>query len=391
VEEYGRYIFVYSWAVMLVTLASMGLDLAALRFIAALSKAERWAELKGFARRVPLTVLASSTALSALIGLLVFAFRSSLPPGLLAPALTACALLPLMTLLQLFGFMIRGQKRALASLLPESVIRPLLFSSVLALALLYGTGGMSATRLIGWDVLATACALLVAVAVFWRGYPVAGRHAPSAPQLYSWLITGLPLALQTTVRVTMTKTDVVMVGMLVSTTASGVYALAAQIAALVAFPLIAANTIAAPLFAELWASGDKKELQRLATFAARSVTAGAVGIAAVAILITPWIQQLFGSAFTAAYWPVVILALSQLVNAATGSVGYLLAMSGQERAAARVTVLAGVLNLLLNAVLIPLFGLEGAAVATLTSGLVWNLLLVRHARATLGIRPTILG
>jgi len=109
------------------------------------------------------------------------------------------------------------------------------------------------------------------------------------------------------------------------------------------------------------------------------------------VLVSPWILRLFGSAFQSAYAPVLVLSAGQVVNAASGSVGFLLGMTGEERAAARITVATGALNLLLNAAMIPLRGLLGAALATTASGVVWNVLLVRRVRVVLGIQPTVLG
>ena len=100
---------------------------------------------------------------------------------------------------------------------------------------------------------------------------------------------------------------------------------------------------------------------------------------------------MFGGSFQAAYLPLVILSLSQLVSAASGAVGFMLGMGGQERLAARLTIIAGVVNVLLNALMIPAFGMVGAAVATATAGILWNILLIRGVSDALGIRPTILG
>lgn len=389
--EYGRYVYVYSWATILSMVAAQGLDLAALRFVASLTATEQWRELKGFARGAPAMVLAVSGLLSALVAALTLAAGDRLSAGLATAIVAGCGLLPLMTLLQLFAFMVRGQKRSLSSLIPQSMLRPLLLIGLLGAVTFHRPGNVSAAHLVALDALATGVALLAAVGLFWRGYPAAGRNAQAQSDLSSWLRIGLPLALQSTVRLSMNKADIVMIGLLVGTTASGVYALASQISALVAFPLAAANTIAAPLFAELHVTGDKRELQRLVTFASRSVTGAAGAIALGAILVTPWILELFGGAFREAYLPVVILTIGQLVNAASGSVGYLLGMSGEERVAARMTLGAGALNLLLNGAMIPFFGAVGAALATAISGIVWNVLLVRRVRVALGIRSTVLG
>jgi O-antigen/teichoic acid export membrane protein len=55
---------------------------------------------------------------------------------------------------------------------------------------------------------------------------------------------------------------------------------------------------------------------------------------------------------------------SSLVNAITGSVGYLLAMSGHEKDYCNVVLVSGSLAVILALVLTPWFGATGAAIAT---------------------------
>jgi len=58
-----------------------------------------------------------------------------------------------------------------------------------------------------------------------------------------------------------------------------------------------------------------------------------------------------------------------------GSVGALLNMTGHERDTLRGVAIAAVANVVLGLALIPLFGLEGAALATAATLIIWNLLL----------------
>jgi len=85
------------------------------------------------------------------------------------------------------------------------------------------------------------------------------------------------------------------------------------------------------------------------------------------------------------------LSVGQLINAATGSVGLLLIMTGYERDAAICVGISAVLNVVLNATLIPKWGLTGAAIATTSSMMVWNILLAIWVYRRLRIHSTALG
>ena len=73
---------------------------------------------------------------------------------------------------------------------------------------------------------------------------------------------------------------------------------------------------------------------------------------------------LFGTEYSRSALLLVILALGQLVNVMTGSLGYLLSMSGHERDMRTIVLLSGPFAMLAALVLIPLYGVTGVAVAT---------------------------
>jgi O-antigen/teichoic acid export membrane protein len=79
------------------------------------------------------------------------------------------------------------------------------------------------------------------------------------------------------------------------------------------------------------------------------------------------------------------------VNAGSGSVGYLLNMTGHHLDSARVYGLTTLLHVGITAAGIQLLGLVGAAAATALSMLTWNVWLHAVVRRRLGVDPSILG
>jgi O-antigen/teichoic acid export membrane protein len=77
--------------------------------------------------------------------------------------------------------------------------------------------------------------------------------------------------------------------------------------------------------------------------------------------------------------------LPQVLNAATGTAGYLLVMTHYERPAAVMFGLAAVLNVLLNLLLIPRFGMTGAAIASAIALVLLNALLAWGASTWLRV------
>jgi O-antigen/teichoic acid export membrane protein len=112
----------------------------------------------------------------------------------------------------------------------------------------------------------------------------------------------------------------------------------------------------------------------------------AVGLLVGAVLIVagPWLLGLFGPEFVAGYPALVVLVVGQVVNAATGSVGVVLGMTGH---AGRLFVNAGltaVLTVVLNILLIPQLGIVGSALATSISLATVNVVRTIQVRQVLG-------
>jgi O-antigen/teichoic acid export membrane protein len=113
------------------------------------------------------------------------------------------------------------------------------------------------------------------------------------------------------------------------------------------------------------------------------------GAAAVAVLIAtgPFLLDLFGRDFRAGQFALVILLLAQLVAVMSGPAAQVLSISGGERDCAFAVGLALAATVLLQAMLVPTLGLDGAAVAALAGTLTWNISLLCFARRRLGFVP----
>jgi O-antigen/teichoic acid export membrane protein len=108
-------------------------------------------------------------------------------------------------------------------------------------------------------------------------------------------------------------------------------------------------------------------------------------LAILLIIERKWFLHLFGSEFVQAEIVLIILALAQLINSLVGPVGYLLTMTGYQKQAAWALGAGVLLNLLLNILFIPLYGINGAAMATAISLVSWRLYSVFLSRKLLGV------
>jgi len=167
------------------------------------------------------------------------------------------------------------------------------------------------------------------------------------------------------------------------------FSTAQRTAMLTSFVLFAVNAIAAPKFAAMHAQGDIEGLKRMALWSVRLMLLAAVPALLIMLLVPEWLMSFFGDEFRAASGALMILALGQFVNIATGSVGYLLSMTGHEQELRNNAILSAITGFLLGLILIPNFGLLGATIATAVAIASQNLLGAYQVRRHLGFNTLV--
>ncbi|MBX6350646.1 MAG: oligosaccharide flippase family protein, partial [Clostridia bacterium] len=167
----------------------------------------------------------------------------------------------------------------------------------------------------------------------------------------------------------------------------GYLAAAQRAAQLLALVLTAANMAFAPAAAQLWAEGQRERLARLYRQASRWILAATAPLGVLCLADGRDVAAAFGAGFAPTAAPLFALALGQIVNAATGSVGYVQTMTGHQRhqLANQTAGLATVVGLAL--VLAPRWGALGAGIASACGLAVANLLGVRQVRRLLAATP----
>ena len=394
-EGYGIYAFAFSLVGLLSLPAQAGLPTLLVREVARYEVDGRWGLMVGLLRRsnqavalVTLIIATGAVAFMSLTGV-----RPGSPSG--ATFIAALALLPLMALGNLRGAALRGLRKVVEGQLPEFLLRPGLFAALLGLALVTrhrrSLSGLELTPPVAMALHAAAAlvAYLIGIWLLRRGMPKPAKAAAPEFDMPVWLHSVAPLTLLAGMQLVSNQMDIVLLGVLKPASEVGIYRVAWQVSLPVMFALTAVNLVAGPHFARAYHAGARDQLQRLATWSARVAVAAALPTAAVLILFgRPLLAYVFGDEFAAGGTALALLCVGQLCNAVAGSVGTVLNMTGHERDTVIGVGIAAATNLVLNLILIPLLGIEGAALATMTSMIVWNGILFTRVRRKLGIVTT---
>lgn len=179
----------------------------------------------------------------------------------------------------------------------------------------------------------------------------------------SLVVTGLPLFGTEMVFLLFSNLPIVVLGVFSTATEVGLFAVASRISLLLAVFTLAMTAVSSPHFARLYAAGDSAGLQAAANDATRMVGAACATAALVIMLFPELLLRIFGASFVAAAPMLIALSAGQLVAGLLAPSTPLLSMTGGERALWRTSLFSFAILVMLLLVLVPPLGGLGAAIA----------------------------
>ncbi len=351
-------------------LAALGLGNALLRFVAEHYARDEKATAKAFyLKGISLCVPASMVVAIAIYTMAPYVAEVVLEKPHLTPYIRVASfgLLP-GVLLTLNLETLRALKRIRAYTFMQNVMPPVL----LMIAFLVGYFVLSYKEimlLILVGVFSTSVIFLVSTVFLWKEFSHLG-HASIAVSTGQLLSVSLPMFMTGALSMIISWTDIIMLGMWRTDAEVGIYNIAVRLAMITSFPLMAINSIAAPKFAEFWGRQDMEGLKRIAQQSTRFIFWTSAPVLTLYLLFPSFFMGIFGEEFRVGALALVILSIGQFVDATGGSKGYFLQMTGKQLYNFMALLTMALTNAGLNMLLIPEYGIKGAALASLIS-IVW--------------------
>jgi O-antigen/teichoic acid export membrane protein len=388
--QFGIYIYVWTWVLMIGAVSDCGLSSAARRFIPEYMEHKSFDRLRGFLTGSCWLAFATATAMGLAGAVIVWLLSSWLNHYLVVPLFLACAIIPVYGLVQVQVGIAQTYNWPNLALMPFYIWRQIAITVAIGTVWLLGfsTDAVSAMII---AALTTWAVTLVQFAVLFRR--LRGKVSPG-PKRYeprAWIATAFPILLVEAFYLMLTYVDILALENFRSPDEVAIYYAAARILAIVAFVYFAIAGATTHKFSEFHVAGNR---ERLASFFAETIRWTFWPSLAACVVILAFgrpLLALFGDQFVAAYPVMFILAVGMLTRAAVGPAERLLNMLGERRLCALVYATAFAINLGLCIVLIPRLGIAGAAVATTSALLCESIMLFLVARWRLGIHVFILG
>jgi len=145
------------------------------------------------------------------------------------------------------------------------------------------------------------------------------------------------------------------------------------------------------MIARLHTAGDLAGLRRTVRQAAVVIFLFSLPVAVGTVVFSRQLMGIFGGDFEGNSTSIAILAVGQLIFAATGLAGIVLVMTNRETFLLRSALYSAISNVLLNGILIPPFGIAGAATSGTISLAVLSLAAGYYARRRAGVPSTAIG
>lgn len=383
--EYGIFVFVWVLMILFGNLACLGFPTAIIRFLPQYDASGDHDAIRGLNRTARLFVLAVAGGL-ALVGMAALhVFGGRIESYYVMPIFLGLIAVPMIALGDVLDGTARAKHWPVMALSPTFLIRPTLILLFMLCAILAGAAHSAVTAMAAALAASFVTVLCQYLAVDLR----LRRHYPGGPKTVAfntWFAVAFPVFLAEGVGYLLTNSDVVVVGIVLDPNEVAIYFAAAKIMALVHFVHFAVKAAIGPRFAAILAEGDRSKLAAFATEATRWTFFPALGLGVAMLAAGQFLLSLFGAAFTEGQVVMAILLAGVLAKALVGPAEVLLMMADRQMLCVYLYAVALIANIGLNLLLIPQFGIEGAAIAAASALAIEALLLHMAVRRALGIR-----
>lgn len=389
VTHYGIYIYALTWINLLAWACQIGLPTSLVRFVSAYKAKEQWGLFRGILSRSIYYVMIATGFIGGTTAIVIWFLHDRMGAEQAETLWISLLILPLIALTGLRQGALRGLKRVVLSSIPDGIVRPLLIAVIVIVLYFWVQQSLHAMHVMLVNLIATLIAFVIGSMLLVKALPEQMHNVSPVYAGREWLKVSLPMFFGSGMFLILRQADVIMIGIILGPADAGIYAVVSRITSLVFFGLHAIDNIAAPMISELHSKEQFHRLQRMVTLAARGAFSLTFIMSIVLFFLGAYVLSLFGEDFVVGYQAMMILLIGMVIKSLFGSAGFLMSMTGHHKQAAIIVGIAAALNIMMNAVLIPLYGLMGAAIATAVSNAFWSIVVLVYVLRRVNINPTI--
>src|SRR6185437_15061435 len=344
--EFGIYIYVWTWVLMIGALSDFGLSSAARRFIPEYTELKSLDRLRGFLTGSRWLAFGVATAIGLVGAIGVTLLAPYLDHFAVVPLYLACVTIPVYGLVQVQAGIAQSYDWPNLALMPFYVWRQLTITVLMGAAYLFGAPTGAVTAMIAAVVTTWA----VTIAQLFLLDRRLKAKVPAGPKQYEtkvWIATSLPIFVVEGFYLLLTYVDILALEHFRSPDEVAVYYAGARLLAIVAFVYFAIAGATTHKFTQYHVSVDQKRLASFFSETAKWTFWPSLLVCALILALGRPLLGLFGANFERGHEVMFILAIGMLSRAAVGPAERLLNMLGERKQCAFIYATAFAINLML--------------------------------------------
>ncbi|MBT6013604.1 MAG: flippase [Flavobacteriales bacterium] len=380
----GDYVLAITILRLFTLLAKLGLDTTSIRFIASFASQNKWSSIFRFRKQVVIILSFSTVIASLFMYFLAEPIADLINTNYKYIKLNAFLVLPL-SFFMLHYESLRGLKR-IAEFSFFYVMSQALFT-VVSLLIIYQFTTTSDVPIYAYFVSVIIVSILSFLSFKYSVKTLSDGQESADLEIRSYenlLKISIPLMFAQSVQFIMAWTDKLMLGSMSTSEEVGIYHTAFKLSMFAAVALMSINSIASPKFAEMYAKNDMKGLRKIVRQSTKMIFWTSVPLVIIFFMFPEFLLGLFGKEFKVGVNAFILLSCGKLFSSFSGSVGNILQMTGNQNILAKILLFAAIINIVLNLYLIPKYGIDGAALASVISIVVWNSGMILAVKKKLG-------
>lgn len=303
--------------------------------------------------------------------------------------LVVAMILPVWAMLRMQSALLHGMHFTTLAQATETLFRPAIFSASILLVIFAGTQTLITIDVLTLNLFAfgIAAALTYLLCAQKGVFSALKDSRPIAQNSFAWFLSSARLAMISAAQVLILNFDILMIGLLKTDEDVAVYRVAILAAMLVGALAEVINVVVRPRIAESHANKNLHVLlPRIRKLQHAASVGGAIALLGFGIFGKSFLGTVVGAEYLSAYVPILVLVASQVVILWFGPVGLILNMTRNETAHSKIIFAALLVNIVMNAILIPTFGIIGASIASLIAIVYSRIASVKQIESSLKIR-----
>lgn len=389
-SEYGIYVYAWTWVLLLGSMMDFGIAVTAQKLIPEYRGRNQLNLLRGFLFGSRWMTFSVSIVTSCLLAGVVHLLSPWIEKNTVSSLYVGCTILPALVLANTQDGIARSYDWMRLALTPQFIVRQSLIIGFTAGVVAMGAK-LDAESAMKFSSAAVWIAMIAQMVFLNRRLAKEVEPGPRNYNYTGWLATSLPILLVEGFYLLLSYVDILILQAFRPSDEVGIYHAVVKTLALVSFIHYAMSAVTAHRFSEYHVAGDRERLSEYLAHAIKWTFWPSLAATALLLLLGKPLLWLFGPQFTDGYGVMFVAAIGLIARSAIGPVEKLLNMLGQQNICALVYALAFAMNLALCLLLVPRYGVYGAAASTSIALVFETVLLFWITKSRLGFHVLAFG